>query len=182
LSATDWADIALEAIGEGGLAAVAVEPLAVRLGATKGSFYWHFANREALIDAALARWEAVHTEGFIAELETEPNPAIRLRRLLNTVITVAASDRIETSLLATADHPQIAPVLRRVTERRIAYVARLFQELGFSRAEAKRRGTIGMSVYLGHVHLAHAAPSVLPTGGRPEQSYLDLIFELLTRA
>jgi AcrR family transcriptional regulator len=180
LSATDWADIALTAIGQGGLAAVAIEPLAARLGATKGSFYWHFANREALIDAALARWEAVHTEGFITELETEPDPALRLRRLLNTVITVAATDRIEMSLLATADHPQIAPVLRRVTERRIAYVERLFEQLGFSHPEARRRAVIGMSVYLGHVQLAHTAPKALPAARRPDRDYLDLIFTLLT--
>jgi AcrR family transcriptional regulator len=180
LSATDWADIALVAIGEGGLAAVAIEPLAARLGATKGSFYWHFSNREALIDAALARWEAVHTEEFIVQLETEPDPAQRLRRLLHAVISLSARGRVEMSLLATADHPQIAPVLRRVTERRIAYVAKLFEALGFPHLEARRRAVIAFSVYLGHVQLAHATPNALPSGGRPEKDYLELIFALLT--
>src|SRR5690349_9457645 len=82
LTAQDWADAALTAIGEGGLAAVAVEPLAARLGATKGSFYWHFANRDALIEAALERWEEVGTEAVITEAEAEPDPTGRLRRLL----------------------------------------------------------------------------------------------------
>ena len=40
-----WEDAALAALGRGGLASVAVEPLAVALGTTKGSFYWHFADR-----------------------------------------------------------------------------------------------------------------------------------------
>ena len=53
-----WAEAALGAIATGGIKAVAVEPLAARLGVTKGSFYWHFADRRALIDAALERWEA----------------------------------------------------------------------------------------------------------------------------
>ena len=44
-------------IAEEGVAAVAVEALARRLGVTKGSFYWHFKNREALLQAALKRWE-----------------------------------------------------------------------------------------------------------------------------
>ena len=57
LSAEDWALAALDVIAESGLAAVAVEPLARRLGVTKGSFYWHFPSREALLVAALERWE-----------------------------------------------------------------------------------------------------------------------------
>ncbi|MGY0232003.1 TetR/AcrR family transcriptional regulator [Longispora urticae] len=174
LSAEDWAQAALRAIGEGGLAAVAVEPLAARLGTTKGSFYWHFANREALIDAALARWENRHTEALIAGLEAEPDPAIRLRRLLDTVITTAAEDRIGTNLLATAEHPAVGPVLRRVTERRIGYVSQLFAELGFPAAEARRRGRMGVALYLGHLQLGRTTPD-----GPPDRRYLDMIYGLL---
>src|SRR5690606_21017046 len=58
LSADDWAEAALDLIAEQGVAAVAVEPLARRLGVTKGSFYWHFPSRDALLQAALERWEA----------------------------------------------------------------------------------------------------------------------------
>ena len=57
LSADDWAAAALEQIAEQGVSAVAVEPLARRLGVTKGSFYWHFPSRDALLQAALERWE-----------------------------------------------------------------------------------------------------------------------------
>ena len=57
LGADDWIDAATAVLVEDGVAAVAVEPLAARLGATKGSFYHHFPNRDALITAALERWE-----------------------------------------------------------------------------------------------------------------------------
>lgn len=57
LSKEDWVRAALFAIADGGAAAVAVEPLAARLGATKGSFYWHFRSREQLIAEALEFWE-----------------------------------------------------------------------------------------------------------------------------
>ena len=49
LTPGDWARAALAAIARGGIAAVAVESIAADLGATKGSFYWHFKNRDALI-------------------------------------------------------------------------------------------------------------------------------------
>lgn len=47
LSADDWAQAALDLIAEQGVGAVAVEPLARRLGVTKGSFYWHFLARRS---------------------------------------------------------------------------------------------------------------------------------------
>ena len=45
----DWVEAARSAMVEGGIDAVAVEPLARRLGVTKGSFYWHFKDRRALL-------------------------------------------------------------------------------------------------------------------------------------
>ncbi|MFC4472284.1 TetR/AcrR family transcriptional regulator [Streptomyces xiangluensis] len=181
LSARDWADAALAAIGEGGgLAAVAVEPLAARLGATKGSFYWHFDNREALIEAALARWVEADTEEIITAVETEPDPEKRLRRLFTEITKPDTADPLEVSLLASTDHPQVAAALRQVTERRIGYLAGLFTELGFAQDEARRRGLMAYSFYLGHTQLGHAVPSALPS--REEfPAYLEATMDALLR-
>ncbi|WP_192918101.1 TetR/AcrR family transcriptional regulator [Streptomyces spectabilis] len=178
LSARDWADAALVAIGEGGLAAVAVEPLAVRLGTTKGSFYWHFANRDALIEAALDRWAERHTEETISEVEAEPDVRRRIRLLFAEAIGSAAADPLEVALLATASDPRVTAALRRVTERRVAYVAGLFAQLGFPGPEARRRGLLAYTVYLGHAQLGHAVPSVLP-GEADFGAYLDEALDVL---
>ena len=183
LTAGDWTRAALEAIGRGGLAAVAVEPLAAHLGATKGSFYWHFANRDALIEAALQRWETDHTDAVIALVETEPAPLARLRLLIGMVIESTAgpqADSIELAMLATADHPHVAPVLARVTQRRVAYTAGLFEALGLPAEEAGRRALLAVSAYLGHAQLAHAAPQVVPGTGAERRVYVDRIIDLLT--
>src|ERR687888_537455 len=82
LSASDWVRAAMEAIVEHGVAAVAVEPLAARLGATKGSFYHHFANRDALIVAALEDWETAQTEAVIERLDLIRDPGERLRAVI----------------------------------------------------------------------------------------------------
>ena len=178
LTAQDWADAALTAMGEGGLAAVAVEPLAARLGTTKGSFYWHFANREALIEAALDRWEQRSTEAVIAGLESEPDPEKRLRRLLSEASELAAEDPLEVSLLATAGHPRVAAALRRVTERRVGYLAELFAQLGFAPDEGRRRALLAYTGYLGHTQLAHAVPETLPAGEEGRR-YLDSVLDTL---
>src|SRR6266851_4133119 len=80
LTADDWAAAALSAIAESGLSAVAVEPLAVRLGTTKGSFYWHFASRAALLEAALSRWERQTTTDVAARVRASAaDPLAQLR-------------------------------------------------------------------------------------------------------
>jgi AcrR family transcriptional regulator len=56
LSAADWEQEALRVIADEGIGAVAVEPLARRMGITKGSFYWHFSSRESLLEQALLGW------------------------------------------------------------------------------------------------------------------------------
>jgi AcrR family transcriptional regulator len=181
LSRQAWVQAALDAIAEGGLAGVAVMPLAKRLGATKGSFYWHFPNREALVEAALAEWEHSHTAAVIAEIEaSSDDPLQQLRLLFKRVTALAARDRIELALLATADHQTVQPVLDRVTRRRIEFVAHLFQRLGFSRAQAKRRALLAYSAYVGHAQLVHATPQLLPRAQAAKRAYLSDVLVALT--
>ena len=181
LNRQDWVNAALGAIADGGLAAVAVVPLAVRLGATKGSFYWHFPSREALIEAALASWEQTTTSEVIAEINTaSQDPGEQLRLLFKRVTELAARDRIELALLATADHPTVGPVLDRVTRRRVDFAAELFQRLGFPRAEAKRRALFAYSAYLGHAQLVHTTPQLLPQTQTARRAYFNDVIAALT--
>jgi AcrR family transcriptional regulator len=179
LTARDWVDEALIALGEGGLAAVAVEPLAKRLKTTKGSFYWHFANREALIDAVLQRWEELNTEGVITAVNDEPDPERRLRNLFKAVPAATDGDPIEVVLVGSVRHPQVAAALGRVTERRVDYVTRILAELGFPADEARRRAVLIYTSHLGQTHLMHAAPDVLPAGRDDRKRYLETVLEVL---
>ncbi|MCI3270124.1 TetR/AcrR family transcriptional regulator [Streptomyces cylindrosporus] len=181
LTALDWADAALAAIREGGgLKSVAIEPLATRLGTTKGSFYWHFTNREALIEAALSRWVETNTDEIITTVETEPTPESRLRKLLTQVTKPSGTDPLELSLLASKDHPQVATALQQVTTRRITYIADLFENLGFTETESRQRALMAYSFYLGHAQLTHAVPSALPSG-EEFPGYLEATVEALLR-
>src|SRR5690606_8615347 len=110
LSAEDWAQAALDLIAEQGVAAVAVEPPARRLGVTKGSFYWHFPSREALLQAALERWEHVEEEAVFGALERVPDPRERLRALFQMVAHEYQSHVIYSALLKALDHPAVQPV------------------------------------------------------------------------
>lgn len=176
LSAADWERAALRAIARGGVASLGVEPLAAELGVTKGSFYWHFKSREALLAAALLRWERDATEDVIALLAPLTNPRERLRTLIETAS--ARSSSLHIALSAAADHPAVGPVLERVSARRIGYLAASFRELGLAPAAAHDRAVLTYAAYVGSLHLAREGRGVLPRG-RSLSRYLRHLTETL---
>ena len=181
LTRDHWITAALAAIAGGGLAAVGVEPLAAGLGATKGSFYWHFENRDALLEAAIGRWEKETTTNVVAEIiAARDAPASQFRRLVAGVIERAEQDRVGPALLASAAHPAVAPALERITAARLDLIAMVFLRLGFSRSEARRRALLAYSAYLGHGQLAHSTPGVLPATRAGRRAYLDDAIRALT--
>lgn len=153
LSAEDWAQAALDLIAEQGVAAVAVEPLARRLGVTKGSFYWHFPSRDALLQAALERWEAVEQEMVFGKLEAVSDPRERLRALFQLVAHEFKSHIVYSELLKALDHPTVSPVIGRVSQRRFDWLAASFRQAGLSRTDAQHRARLAYAAYVGFLQL-----------------------------
>jgi AcrR family transcriptional regulator len=178
LSAADWETAALDALAEHGLSGVAIEPLARRLGVTKGSFYWHFADREALLAAALAHWEKSYTEHVIDVVAELSDPRARLSTLIGGVLAGGRSDRIHLAL-ATATHPLVSETLSRVTHRRLAYLESCYVELGQRPREAKRSALFAYAVYVGLIHLRLEAPNELPARSQSAAYVEDLIAKLV---
>lgn len=154
LSAEDWAVAALDLISEAGVAGVAVEPLARRLGVTKGSFYWHFPSRDALLKAALERWEQVELEQVFAPLEGIENPRQRLHELFRRVASEARGHIIYSELLKALDHPAVQPVMERVSKRRLDYLALAFRQAGMARGDAQHRARLTYAAYIGFLQLS----------------------------
>ncbi|MDX1459775.1 MAG: helix-turn-helix domain-containing protein, partial [Xanthomonadales bacterium] len=136
LTARDWERGALEMMAEQGVAAVAVEPLARRMGITKGSFYWHFANREALIEQSLKRWEEHDARNLAASLGEIAEPRERLISFFRRVGQERLTHGVYSALCAAADHAQVVPVLDRVADRRMRHIANAFEEMGFEARQA----------------------------------------------
>lgn len=153
LSADAWAEAALDLIAEQGVAAVAVEPLARRLGVTKGSFYWHFPSRDALLQAALERWESVEQQEVFGKLEAVPDPRERLSALFQVVAREFKSHVIYSALLKALDHPAVQPVIDRVSQRRLDYLTASFRQTGLGRTEAQHRARLTYAAYVGFLQL-----------------------------
>lgn len=154
LSAADWERAALDVLAESGLAAVAVESLARRLGVTKGSFYWHFPTREALIQAALERWERSDEHDVLGQIERVADPRERLRELIRQVSHKRPSHAVFAALIKSIDQPLIGPIVERVSQRRLEFVTDAFRQAGFDANTAANRARLAWSAYVGFVQLA----------------------------
>jgi AcrR family transcriptional regulator len=154
LSADDWAQAALDLIAEQGVSAVAVEPLARRLGVTKGSFYWHFPSRDALLQAALERWEVGEQENIFGSLEKVADPRERLRALFQLVGHEVKPHIIYSELLKALDHPAVQPVIDRISQRRLDYLVAMFRQAGLQRTDATHRARLAYAAYVGFLQLS----------------------------
>ncbi|NNE05262.1 MAG: TetR/AcrR family transcriptional regulator [Xanthomonadales bacterium] len=181
LTARDWERGALEMIAEQGVASLAVEPLARRMGITKGSFYWHFANREALLEQALQRWEEHDARNLNTALGAIAKPRDRLISFFRRVGQERLTHDVYSALCAAADHAQVIPVLDRVAERRMRHIAAAFEELGFTTGRARHRAQLVYSVYLGFLQLQRQkqAPEL---SSNAFEDYVDHVIETLVPA
>jgi AcrR family transcriptional regulator len=162
LSAADWEREALGLVAERGVQALAVEPLARRMGVTKGSFYWHFPGREALLAKALCRWEEHDSRNLNKSLGEFDNPRDRLVSFFRRVPRERLTHEVYSELCAAAGHPQVEPVLERVAERRMQHLAAAFEELGMEPVKARNQARLTYSVYLGFLQLQrqHQTPNL----------------------
>jgi AcrR family transcriptional regulator len=161
LSPEAWVKAAQALIIREGVAAVAVEPLAQALGVTKGSFYWHFDNRNALIRAALEAWEQDQSADVVTRYGGIPDPRQRLRVLLFAAFEDVENGLFFAALALSGEDPRVAPFLRRATERRLAFGAEAFMALGLGLEEARQRALLAYAAYAGYFQLLRATPKAV---------------------
>lgn len=154
LNPEDWELATLEVIAHQGVGAVAVEPLAKELGVTKGSFYWHFSNRQDLIESALQRWRADDQALIEARIFSQDSPEARLKAWFLLSAEPSQSHLVYATLLADRQHGFVAKVLKEVTLERLGYLQQAYQETGLSEADAKQQSLLAYSVYVGYLHMA----------------------------
>jgi len=146
-----WVEEGLRALASGGPDVVRVEPLARALGVTKGGFYWHFRDRQALLDAMLDSWEETLVDQAIATADRGGGSGrTRLRRLF----TVAGErDGILDLELSVRDwarrDPSVAERITRVDNRRLAYLRPLFSEFCDDGADVEGRCLLVLTLFVG---------------------------------
>ncbi len=147
-----WIAGAWDFLAEAGDEALRVEVLARRLKITKGSFYWHFADRNALLAAVLEMWERRESEGLTAALHdaqhgaAEEKPKPRLRALL-AWLAPRLSDEAGLRLWARRDSAT-AKVVATIDAQRLSVLDKAFADTGLGKKEAAARARLAYALLL----------------------------------
>ncbi len=173
-----WIETGLSALAAGGPDAVRIESLAQGLGVSKGGFYWHFSDRQALLEEMLDAWERTWVDEVIEAVEAEDGDArSRLRRLF---ALAAASGgellKIELAIRNWARREEaVAERLRQVDNRRMDYMRSLFGAICEYEDDVEARCLLAFSLFIGGrlVSADH--------GRRSRAEVLELALEWLTR-
>lgn len=147
LDVNAWTDAALSALARHGIDRVRVELLAKDLSVTKGSFYWHFKDRDALLAMMLDRWRKRATLGLIERIDrAASSPRERLQQLLQLPFkgrsaSQAADVELAIRLWGRSD-PRASAALAEVDELRLRYIATLFEQAGLPADLARPRAVL----------------------------------------
>ncbi len=159
LDRNEWVDRAIKALADKGLAGMRVETLAKGIGVTKGSFYWHFKDRQDLFIAVLQTWK----EGRIRDIDKQScaAPGKECDQLLRIIDTYSANrNRKGISIeLAVRDwakrDAQASAVVEEVDTYRLVITHKLFVASGLSDIEAQSRSLLLYAYVFGQSLMAY---------------------------
>lgn len=150
-----WIEEGLRALAAGGPEAVRIEALAQALGVSKGGFYWHFDDREALLEEMLDTWERRSTDEVIERVESDGGDArAKIRR---AGVLTFSRDLLPIDL-AVRDWSRrertVTERLRRVDNRRMDYLRTLFGAFCPDRDDVEARSMLAFSLMIGNHFIA----------------------------
>ncbi len=143
LTRDDWIAAARKALIKGGVAAIKVDHLARQIGVTRGSFYWHFRDRDELLKSVLQAWK--QSDPFRRVMQQHAGkPVYQLAEFFCIWLRPAEFDPDHDS--AVRDWARVsaaaAQLVRQVDETRLDILRTLFQALGLPKLEADIRARV----------------------------------------
>ncbi|MDR5904564.1 TetR/AcrR family transcriptional regulator [Franzmannia qiaohouensis] len=156
-----WLDAAFDLLIESGVDSVRILPLAKRLKLSRTSFYWFFKDREALLDALIARWREKNTLGLVRQTEAY---AENIAEAMLNVFDCWLNPQLFDSPLEFAMRSwalQSAPVEREIEAadaERIDALTRMFERYGVEPLAANVRGRTIYLTQIGYISMKTQEP------------------------
>lgn len=156
MTRNDWVTAARDILVHSGVEEVKVDRVARKARVTRGGFYWHFKNRDALLEALLRDWEARnHLE--IAQVRarwalTAPE--------LDEIIAMWLSEEPSFQAFSVAvrnwaaKSRTVADVMHRIDEEWISLLKHLFDRSGYDAVDSLVRARVAHFHQVGYHALA----------------------------
>ncbi|BBX07521.1 MULTISPECIES: TetR/AcrR family transcriptional regulator [Mycolicibacterium] len=174
LSSADWVEAGFSLLAEQGVKALTVGRLCERVGATKGSFYWHFTDLGAYRRALADTWAEVNDTDraeFIGLAELPPRE--RLSRMMRTLLG-QRHWMLERAMREWARTDADVAAAVSASDRRVRRAVRqAYLDDGFSTEEAHVRADATFAAGVGFLHLSVTAPGAKATA--QQQRFLDIM-------
>jgi AcrR family transcriptional regulator len=152
LTREEWLAQALPVIASKGNTKLRIHELVKHLGVTRGSFYWHFEDRDDFVRALVDYYHRWSTDQVIDEVErVGGNAAQRLKTVMQFV---AEKDlgRYEVAMTSWGvQEPFVTKSFEIAIRRRIEFARSLFVQLGFEGQKLETR-TLAFVGYMSMIH------------------------------
>ncbi len=135
LSPESWIEAGLASLIAEGPTALAAEPLARKLGATKGSFYWHFKDVPEFQSAVVRKWQTTAFAEVVDALEGKGTAEQRLRRFGKSVLSNTHDPAMRAWARADKD---VAKAIAQVDAERLKYLNNLLSHMGVANDDFAR--------------------------------------------
>lgn len=160
LGRADWISTAMEILIGEGIDAVRITRLAERMSVTRGSFYWHFKDREDLLAALIRRWEAQNTEAVSTAVGEAGSLDDAITAFFNAWLIPNGFDaRLEDALRAWAKADAgVRDLVAEADRTRIGDIAAMFERFGYDDTEALIRARVLYFAQIGFYALTEHEP------------------------
>ncbi|AUR05907.1 transcriptional regulator, TetR family (plasmid) [Phaeobacter inhibens] len=150
---SDWLALGLQELASKGPEALRVKKLCAEAGKTIGSFYHHFEDQAAFIDALLRHWQETFTQPVIDALEEIVDARQRARELSDLATKLDPSIEVGVRLLA-SQNARVQQAVERVDGLRITYVTQMYaKRFGISADEARLLAQLEYAAFVGAQHV-----------------------------
>ncbi|MEH6579915.1 MAG: TetR/AcrR family transcriptional regulator [Amphritea sp.] len=151
-----WLDAAYKMLVESGVESVKVMPLAKALDMSRTSFYWHFKDRESLLDALVKRWEKKNTGNLVAQTEVYAQTITEaVFNLFDCWIDAELFDaRMDFAVRNWAQQSdKLKAIMEQADQQRIAAIRAMFLRFGFDEKQADTRAHTVYYTQVGYISM-----------------------------
>lgn len=176
----DWIRAALARLSESGLDAVRVEVLSRDLRVSKGSFYWHFRDRQDLLEKMLAEWERREIESLALD-QSAASAATRWARIVQATAEPGRI-QLEASVRSWARRDrQVAQRVAALDQQKTSVIANVLRDIGFTRPAAEAWSEVALLLCLGWLDRATRDRQLQTTGRGLGEILSDMVLAASSR-